>query len=190
MTQKILQTGAFVVANDLSQEHLNRIWSETMDQGRLKLLLGGFPNLDTSSIPPLDAVHAAWVLHFMSGEEAEATAYQLFQHLKSGGRVYASVAPLYANEWPGLEAEIGKRKQHDLAYPGFFENTDEFDNWSHDNTRPAPTKFHFFDEESFKRVFESQGFNVIDSFWFTRPSTNADSPVDAKKDLGIIVEKP
>jgi SAM-dependent methyltransferase len=195
-----LKAGAHVVANDLSCQHLETLRDRvrqdaefsSVQRRRLSFFAGDFSRkgFDLAG-QDLDAVHAAWVLHFMSGRELIEAVAHMFYALKPGGRVFVSVAPLTPSESPRLAEAMAQRRLRGELWAGFFERTDliDFGAWTHMGRRNVTGRYHFFTEEVLEMVFSRGGFEVLECGAGLRASTNGLQKDELKKDIYLVARK-
>lgn len=112
-------------ANDISNEHLEILLRKVklkvatrMDN--IKILSGKAPDILRSVSEKFDAILADKVIHFFTPNEIKKFLKQAKSLLKSGGKLYISVASPYSKKYCGVLNEYLDKKKRGDAFPGYF----------------------------------------------------------------------
>lgn len=182
---QIVQTGVFLVANDLDARHLD-IMKETftqlsgthLDFNHVRYIAGNFAALNDEQVGynKYNAILCESVLHFMSPEELRKTLNIFASSLNSSGRVYITVLSPYLQAFRET-FELNKAKR--LEWPGIFE----------DPKGISPIVYNVIDEEILIRELNLAGFKVVQSKYISKPSLEQEYQYDGRDWLIAIAEK-
>ena len=171
-TSKILLEHKFhVIANDLSSEHLDTLWSESLDQhpNHLEIRAGDFLEMDFDA-GSLDAIFALRVLHFMRGEQVRR-AFQLFHKwLKPTGVLLVTCSTPFRSTfdqrfWQKFGREL---RSGQAEWPGFI-NVKEFSACDL-YTRHVQEQMNYFVPELLVREARVAGLDTFECGFENRPS--------------------
>jgi len=169
-----MEAGAYVIVNDIERTQLDHVAELARENGlehRCKLLSAALPNLP--EVPPLDAVHASNVLHFLNGEQIGSTADWMHGALKPGGKVFIQMQSPYCGhfqKWPG---EIEDARRYAAA-----EICHLVGNFS-----------HVLEADIAAEVFLRAGFSIDYADYYTRPGLPEVSRLDGRENLGLVAVK-
>ncbi|MGI9504598.1 MAG: class I SAM-dependent methyltransferase, partial [Geminicoccaceae bacterium] len=181
---------AEVIANDLDEEHLERLAVEALSEGvkRPTTIRGRFPTDFDLPNESLSAVHASNVLHFLKGEDIEAGAKKIFGWLEPGGKVFTISATPYAVNIKGFIQTYEARRAAGLRWPGECEQISAF---SEDPTiKELPDFMNLLDDTVLARSFRDAGFDVEESRLFFRRDTPDYIRFDGRENVRMIAVKP
>lgn len=180
-----LKNGATVIANDLSEEHLDILFGKTSpdEQKRLTLLPGRFPEDIHLKENFLDAVLACRVFHFFTGDQLRAGIRKIFSWLKPGGKFFLVGETPYVKTITHLIPVYEQRLQDGEEWPGFFDDVQIKDS---DLGKAIQKHFHAFDPQVLRREFESAGFEIEKIETFARPDFPEWVQLDGRESLGVI----
>lgn len=190
-SSQIVQTGVYLVANDLEEKHL-----DIMRQAFAKLSVKNplFLNVsyikgDISNIPltefggkKFDAILVESVLHFLTPHDIQATLKRFNDLLVDNGRVYILTSSPFLNH---LVEKYQSNKRNVEKWPGYFEDPEAINSKAARLHKP----YHCLDEETLRRELTLAGFLVKESQYLPRPHNENDLALDGREGLVIIAEK-
>jgi SAM-dependent methyltransferase len=185
-TLPALAAGAFVIANDISEPHLQAIGKDATRAGtrdRLELLKAALPDLP--HVGALDAAHASNVLHFLTGPEMEKAVAWIWDSLKPNGRAYIQVQSPYCGHFQAFLPEYFRRKKLDLQWPGEMYNAREFA--SPEVREMTPQFTHVMEADHARGLFERAGFGVEYCDYYRRPGLPKICWLDGRENLGLVI---
>lgn len=183
-SSQIVQTGVFLVANDIESGHLSIIkntfdsLAETdSDFKNINYLLGDIAALSQEEIgiEEYDAILCESVLHFMHPHEIRAALRAMYESLKPGGKIYFTVMSRYLKRYSDAFEDS---KAQGLEWPGYF---------AEDRGIYGP--YNVFDEEILNRELTLAGFNVLKSKYISKPLLEEEYQNDGRDWVIAIAEK-
>lgn len=157
--KKLLEAGATVIANDLSEPQLEELRVSVPPNlaSRLSIVPGDVSNL-TFEDESLGGILAARWMHFLSSEDVRGALRKFFRWLRPGGILCITCNTLVHIATPEGYAEYLDRKQQGEEWPGKLSNA---------TVRPylaknMPPYFYGFDVETLTREVTLAGFTVED----------------------------
>ncbi|MCH9612414.1 MAG: hypothetical protein S4CHLAM102_09040 [Chlamydiia bacterium] len=163
-SSQIVQTGVFLVANDLDLGHLEKMeeafskWSqEDSDFNNVEYLPGNFADLPLSAVGEerFDAILCESVLHFMYPDEVARTLGLFYAALRPGGRVYITNLSPYVL-YPETFRE---NKARGMEWPGVFK----------DPKGICPVIYNIMDKEVLARELQRAGFHLVEMQYIQKP---------------------
>lgn len=127
MTLKAMEMGAsFGITNDIDEKQMQLVEQRIPRQFKDKITLmpGSFPDAISwpKHIREVDAILMLRVIHFMSGEQIEASLKLAFEKLKPEGKVFILVSAPYLWQMQKLSTQFQEGKKKGLKWPGFTTN--------------------------------------------------------------------
>ena len=118
-TKLLLQCGADVTANDLSDDHLNVLWNSVSkeEQHHLTLLPGNVLDIDLPK-EQFDGILACRWIHFLNGEELRKVLSKCFKALKFGGKLCLTTESIYHGIFRNELARYVDEKAAGVEWPG------------------------------------------------------------------------
>lgn len=113
-----------VIANDISQEHLEVLKSRipTNFQAKLVTIQGSFPNDLQFEEDSINAILISRVLHFFKPEILEKALQQILRWLAPDGKVFI-ICETPQSRGPSFLTLYNKQKKEGKPYPGLFESS-------------------------------------------------------------------
>lgn len=189
-TIPVLKKGIKVIANDLSQEHLDKITQRCPQQFRsnLTLLPGRFPDEITMHDNSLDAVIASNVFHFLTGEEIERGGALIYRWLKPGGQFFLRATSPYTSAQEKFLPHYKERIKKGMKWPGI---TDGMQNYiSVQLPFGLPAMLHALDDVVLRRAFTELGFEIIKCELFRAKNLPEYLYSDGRENVQLIARKP
>ncbi len=184
-----LERGAFVIANDLDERHLNILKNKVPPSllDRLELKPGRMPTEVDFEENSLGAVLASRVLHFLVPEELDLCLEKIFKWLKPGGKFFFLSSSPYIGGFRKFLPTYEKRKAEGQKWPGVL---DDIPSCTPERAHELPRYMHLLDEDVITESFSKVGF-VIEDIGYS-PAIE-DHPEDMKSDgreqIGAIAVK-
>jgi len=184
-----LYAGANVIANDSSQEHLNKLKQLTPPefQHRLQLLPGRFPRDTKLKAETLDLAHASNVFHFLTGRQLEQAAAFLEHALRPGGKVFILAATPYMKTFEPFIPTYESRVERGDPWPGWITNVRDYS--THRLLSNLPKSIHLLDDKVLRRVFESTGFVTEQCWYLHRRDLPKSIALDGRENVAYIARK-
>ncbi len=187
VTLPALAKGARVCASDMEPRHLEVLQSKVPeeDKSRLRCVAATLPGADFPD-ESFDAIFSSRVLHFMNGEDIEATVSKIFRWVKPGGKVILVADTPYNGIWASLGPIYEAKKKAGEIWPGFVEDCE---NYIPQRSKEVvlPPYMNFLDPDILRRVCEQAGFIVERASFEDRPAKDQGHGNDH---VGIVAVKP
>ncbi len=187
-----LEGGARVTACDMEPGPLEILADRVTDPAmreRLTCVAGTLPDIDFPA-ESFAAVLCSRVLHFLSGEDIDASVQRMASWLKPGGRLYLVADTPYgiwrnfiptfeANRkagvrWPGMMVGL----HNYLPTPGIQKHIDK------------PPFMNLLDTELLARACQEVGLRVKRATWIDRPDFKGLGSMDGRENAGVLAVKP
>jgi SAM-dependent methyltransferase len=182
---QIVQTGVFLVANDIDPRHLN-IMKECFDQlsktspdfKNVRYIEGNFATVNQEQIGTrkYDAILCESVLHFMRPEEVRQTLNIFNTSLNKGGKVYITVVSHYLQPF---RETFEANKTNGMEWPGLFEDLEGI----------SPVIYNVVDEEILARELKNAGFKIVTLKYIPKPLLEKEYQHNNRDWLIAIAEK-
>ncbi len=175
-----LDTGAFVVANDLDESHLE----ELPNHSRLTLKPGKFPRFLHFEDSSFDAVHASNVFHFLTGNQLVAGFRAIARWLRPGGKVFVQAATPWQAPFAGFLPEYERRISEGVKWPGYVARLGEF--VTHRQFGQMPREIHLLEDRVLRRLAEDAGLTVERVWLYRRPDLPVSIQLDGRESVALI----
>ena len=190
-TLPALEAGARITASDLDPRHLDILRGKVPPHllGNLKLVAGALPHIDFPA-GHYSAILCSRVLHFLSGEDVDASVRKMANWLAPGGRLYL-VADTPYGIWRGKIPEFEAGKANGERWPGMMVGLHNYIA-SGPQAKPIeqPPFMNVFDPDLLTRVCQEAGLTVIDAAFISRPDFGGYGKMDGRENAGVIAVKP
>ena len=165
-TAAALSRGGRVAAVDPDRDALRRLCERIpLEQhARLKVIAGKLRDVEFKQ-GRLTAVHAAYVLHLLDGEEIESSFRRFFRWLQPGGRLFISALTPAGAYWRHFRAEFARRLAAGAPWPGYVKNVSRFTRRDLDDTGAV----HLLDERLLRPLLTAAGFSIETVSEYTVP---------------------
>lgn len=192
------------IANDLSPEHLEILYKKAAaniqanELSRLKLVAGKAPQILKELEGKFDAIIANLVMHFFTPQEIKEFIESCKAMLKTGGKIYISVASPCSRVFAGVNEAYQQRKAKGEEFPGYFTDlmsrVNKSDSVKKDYPQfKIPEAMVLFSREDLVNLFEKQGLKVTNSYSLQIPTASQPSWLlssdDESTSVGIISVK-
>jgi len=178
--------GARVIANDVDLRHLEIIRAKAPHP--IETIAARFP--DDLDFPPasLGAIHAANILHFLTGEELLLAARKMHEWLRPGGKVFTITGTPYVRTLEAFIPTYKQRKRSGQPWPGEIANVRE---WStHPTIDELPDFVHFLDDETVSIPFAAAGFIIEKVEMFERRNLPEYLAYEGRENVALVAAKP
>ncbi len=184
-----LEKGAYVIANDLDERHLQILKSKVPHSrlDHLEIKLGRMPNEIDFEENSLGAVLASRVLSFVLPEEIELSLEKIFKWLKPGGKFFFLGGSPYMGTFQNFLPTYEKRKAEGQQWPGLIENISFY---TPERADDLPGFVHLFDREVLSRSLRKAGFTIEElGFNAALEECPQDMKFDGREQIGAIAIK-
>lgn len=181
-----LATGATVIANDLDAAHLRELESCVPPEARTRLTTRAahFPRELHFEPATIAAVHAANVLHFLTGNQIERGFREIARWLRPGGKVFVQAATPYQAPFARFIEEFERRTRDGVRWPGWI---DKVSQWcDHKQLSQMPRSIHLLDDRLLRRAAEAAGLFVERAELSPRPDLPAGLRLDGREAVIVI----
>lgn len=188
-----LHAGAWVVANDMEPRHLHELERRaelaTSQEERLRLSLrpGQFPRDLFFTEGSLGAVHAANVLHFLTGRQLTLGMSRIARWLRPGGKLFVQASTPYRAPFAPFIAEYGRRVAAGEKWPGWVEKLSVY--CAHRQVSHMPRAMHFLDHRILERVALEAGLTVERAWLAPGDDLPADLRLDGRETACLVARK-
>jgi len=186
LTQKVLETGATVVASDICREHLEILLKTTKEEylDRLYVYEGSFPDQFTFPRNSFSSIMAARILHFLDGNTLERGLAKIHDWLIPGGKFISTNCSMYHSSVKKTMHKIFEGRIADKCkWPGMVPK-EGFD-LVHENYSPA--FLHTFHKEQLEELLPHYGFKIETIKYFDYPGDPW--PDEGKGHVGFVATK-
>jgi SAM-dependent methyltransferase len=185
-----LQGGATITASDMDDGHLQVLRSrvDAAMLERLTLQVGTLPDLDLPE-NHFGTLLCSRVLHFLTGEEIEASVKNMYRWLQPGGRLYL-VADCPWGIWrdfiPTWEENIANGER----WPGLMHKPINYLPYTPSSDDVGPPLMNLLDPGLLTRTCEEAGFTVTKAAFVDRSDFGDRGRMDGRENCGIAALKP
>jgi len=185
-----LEAGGKVRACDIDERHLDILRSRTPD-ALLANLTTEIRQLPDANLPEnhFGAILCSRVLHFLRGDDVDASVQGMFRWLQPGGRLYLvadSPFGVWRNFIPTWEANIA----NNTRWPGFMEPCLDYLPYEVKGEQKGPPFMNLLSPELLERTCIEAGFEVERSGWIARDDFEGKGKMDGRENCGILAVKP
>ena len=182
-----LEAGARITASDLDQRHLDILRSKVPPHllGNLELVAGALPHMDFPR-GKYAAILCSRVLHFLTGDDVDASVRKMADWLAPGGRLYL-VADSPYGIWRRKIPEFESARARGERWPGMMLG---LHNYLPSGTSSKPIEkppfMNVLDPELLTRACTEAGLTVIDAAFIPRPDFRGAGKMDGRENAGVI----
>lgn len=192
-----LEAGARITASDLEQRHLDVLRDKVPPAllSRLELLAGALPHMDFPA-GKFGAILCSRVLHFLSGEDIDASVRKMADWLAPGGHLYL-VADTPYGIWRRKVPEFEAAKASGDRWPGLMVGLHNYLPESATAKAQAakkridkPAFMNVLDPDLLSRTCLEAGLTVLDAAFIPRPDFAGPGRMDDRENAGVLAVKP
>jgi SAM-dependent methyltransferase len=186
-----LETGARVVACDMEPGHLEILREKVGHslQERLTCVVGALPGVDFPT-ESFRAILCSRVLHFLTGEDIDASVAKMASWLQPGGRLYL-VADTPYGIWRNFIPTFEKNKGQGVRWPGMMVG---LHNWlptpGLQKHIEKPAFMNLLDAELLARICAEAGLRVKRATFIDRSDFKGLGSLDGRENAGVLAVKP
>jgi SAM-dependent methyltransferase len=188
-TLPALEKGAYVIANDLDERHLQILKSQVPRSHlrRLEIKPGRMPNEIDFKENSLGAVLASRVLNFVLPEELEPSFRKIFEWLKPGGKFFLLGGTPYMGNFRKFLPTYQKQKIEGQEWPGFL---GDIPFCTPERAQDLPKFINLFDKETLSRCLTKAGFFIEEMGYSPAIDEHPrDMKFDGREHIGVIALK-
>jgi len=185
-----LNAGGRVRATDIDQRHLDILRERVPEELQANL------TTEVQSLPKLDlpenefaAILCSRVLHFLSGDDIDASVKAMFKCLQPGGSLYIVADSAYG-VWrkfiPVWKANVAAGKR----WPGYMEPALDYLPYEVKGEQTGPDFMNLLSPELLERTCTEAGFEVKRTSWISRDDFKKEGSMDGRENCGILAIKP
>jgi SAM-dependent methyltransferase len=185
-----LEAGARITASDMDQRHLDVLKSRTPKTAhdRLTLLAGELPEIDLPE-NHFGAILCSRVLHFLPGEDIEASVSNMYRWLKPGGKLFL-VADTPWGIWRKFIPTWEANESNGERWPGAMVKPVNYLPYEPSSDDVGPPFMNLLDPELLQRSCEEAGFIVDKKSFIDRSDFGGKGRMDGRENCGIEAHKP
>jgi SAM-dependent methyltransferase len=185
-----LERGATITASDLDPRHLEILQGKVRPDllPRLTLKPGKLPDIDFP-VNHYAAILCSRVLHFLTGEEVDASVRNMARWLAPGGRLYL-IADCPYGIWRGAIPKFEAGKASGERWPGFIVGLHNFLATPQAKPIEQPPFMNLMDPDILARTCREAGLEVIDAAFIPRPDFGGQGRMDGRENAGVLAVKP
>jgi SAM-dependent methyltransferase len=185
-----LERGATITASDLDPRHLEILRSKVRPDllPRLTLQPGQLPDIDF----PADhyaAILCSRVLHFLTGDDVDASVRNMARWLAPGGRLYL-IADCPYGIWRGAIPKFEAGKASGERWPGFIVGLHNFLATPQAKPIEQPPFMNLMDPDILARTCREAGLEVLEAAFIPRPDFGGQGRMDGRENAGVLAVKP
>lgn len=187
-----LEAGAWITAADLDQRHLDILRSKVPPHllPRLTLVQAALPAADFRR-DHYDAILCSRVLHFLNGEDVDASVRKMAGWLRPGGRLYL-VADTPYGIWRKAIPKFEAGKAAGERWPGMIIGLHNYLAGAAAPAKPIekPPFMNLLDPELLARSCREAGLTVVDAAFIDRSDFKGLGRLDGRENAGVIAVRP
>jgi SAM-dependent methyltransferase len=182
-----LEAGAHITASDLDQRHLDILRGKVPQHllGNLELVAGALPHMDFPA-GKYGAILCSRVLHFLTGENIDASVRKMATWLVPGGRLYL-VADTPYGIWRRKIPEFEAGKASGERWPGMMVGLHNYlPSRASEKPIEKPPFMNVLDPDLLARTCTEAGLTVVDAAFISRTDFSGLGRMDGRENAGVI----
>lgn len=185
-TLPALEAGALITASDLDPRHLEILRGKAPRPLRANLTLvpGALPGLDFPA-GRYGAILCSRVLHFLTGEDVDASVRKMAAWLAPGGRLYL-VADTPYGVWRGKIPEFEAGKAAGERWPGLMVGLHNYLAGGSGKPIEKPPFMNLLDPDLLARTCTEAGLRVVDAAYIARTDFAGLGRMDGRENAGVM----
>jgi len=185
-----LEAGGIVTASDMEPRHLEILLENVRPElrERLTLVSGKMPEMDFPE-GSFAAILCSRVLHFLEGQDVDASVRKMASWLEPGGRLYLLTDTPYG-VWRKSIARFEEQKAAGERWPGMIRGLHQ---WLATPPRKAiekPPFLNLMDPDLLARSCQEAGLSIIEASFIARPDFNKMGQLDGRENAAVLARKP
>jgi len=185
-----LEAGAHITGADLDQRHLDVLRDKVPHHllANLELVAGALPQMDFPA-GKYHAILCSRVLHFLKGDDIDASVRKMANWLAPGGRLYL-VADTPYGIWRRKIPEFEAAKASGDRWPGMLVGLHNYLPATRE-VKPIekPPFMNLLDPDLLARACREAGLKVIDAAFIPRPDFKGQGGMDGRENAGVLAIK-
>lgn len=189
-TLPALEAGALITGSDLDPRHLEVLRSKAPPHllGNLELVAGALPGMDLPT-GRYGAILCSRVLHFLTGDDVDASVRKMASWLAPGGRLYL-VADTPYGVWRRKIPEFEAGKAAGERWPGMMIGLHNYlAGGSPAKPIEKPPFMNVLDPDLLARTCAEAGLRVVDAAFISRPDFSGMGRMDGRENAGVLAVK-
>jgi SAM-dependent methyltransferase len=189
-TLPALEAGALITASDLDPRHLEILRGKVPRRllRNLELVPGALPHLDFPA-GRYGAILCSRVLHFLTGDDVDASVRKMAQWLAPGGRLYL-VADTAYGVWRGKIPEFEAGKAAGERWPGMMVGLHRYLAGGTGKPIEKPPFMNLLDPDLLARTCTEAGLKVQDAAFISRTDFAGLGRMDGRENAGVLAIRP
>ncbi|MBM3468454.1 MAG: class I SAM-dependent methyltransferase [Alphaproteobacteria bacterium] len=185
-----LKKGAYVIANDMDERHLNILKEKVPPtlQKQLEINVGKMPfDLDFPA-GYFSAILASRVLNFIDPHLLSYSFSLIYKWLKPGGKFFYLGGTPYMGTYRRFLHIYEKNKREGSEWPGFIDNIPDY--VPEQRTPHLPQFINLIDTETLESLMRNAHFNILEMAYVPAEDKHPeDMKLDGREHLGAIAIK-
>src|SRR5690606_13600260 len=190
-TLPALEAGGIVTASDMEPGHLEILEKKVPPHLRdnLELVVGRLPEMDFPE-GRFHGILCSRVLHFLTGEDIEASVRKMARWLAPGGRLFL-VADTPYGIWRKAIPQFEEGKADGNRWPGYMEGIHDYlPGPGPKKTIDKPPFLNLLDPGLMARTCEESGLEVLEAAFIPRPDFDGLGHMDGRENAGVLAIRP
>jgi SAM-dependent methyltransferase len=189
-TLPALEAGGIVTASDMEPGHLEILEKKVPPhlRGNLELVVGRLPEMDFPE-GRFHGILCSRVLHFLTGEDIEASVGKMARWLAPGGRLFL-VADTPYGIWRKAIPLFEEGRRNGVRWPGMMVGLHNYLATAPSKPIEKPPFMNLLDHEIMARTCREAGLEVVDAAFISRPDFGGLGTMDGRENAGVIAVKP
>lgn len=185
-----LLAGATVRACDLDERHIEILKSRVPKKLHTKLTCQQ-AKLPDADLPAnhFGAIFCSRVFHFLSGDDIDASARNMYHWMKPGGKLFL-VADTPYGIWRNFIPTWEANRSNGERWPGWMEPAMDYLPFSSSRKSSQIPFMNLQDPDLLARTCTEAGFNVERATFIARPDFSAQGRMDGRENCGLLAIKP
>lgn len=190
VTLAALENGATITACDMDARHLEILDSRTPAEvrDRLTLTTGTLPEIDLPE-NHFGSLLCSRVLHFLPGDEVDASVRNMFRWLKPGGKLFL-VADCPYGIWRNFIPTWEKNIANGVRWPGIMIPPIDYLPFDASDKAAGPALMNLFNPELLTRTATEAGFEIEQCEYIDRSDFGRLGRMDGRENCGLVATKP
>ena len=185
-----LAAGGTVTACDMEPQHLEILHGKVPPEHlpRLTLVTGKLPEVDFPE-NHYAAILCSRVLHFLEGDDVDASVRKMARWLVPGGRLYLLTDTPYG-VWRKSVARFEAAKSHGERWPGLIRGLHQWLATPPRKPIEKPAFLNLMDPDILTRSCREAGLEVMEAAFIARPDFGEKGRMDGRENAVVLAVRP